>query len=199
MAGARHDEGVPWTSLTQPEAVLFAAAVGATGAIAGGLIAAMVTQLLGGRIQRRRQWDEIRHIAYAKVAETFHAAWGLYDQTGRLRADPATQRRAADDLLAAYSRAALLTRRDSTAEALEHLHDTAQDLWDRRSRSWAEIDEACGLAERTFRQSCRTELGLRKRRGGPPRTPRQALPPPGSAKVSDNVTAKVASAEEEHR
>jgi hypothetical protein len=158
---------VSWPDLTQPQAALYAAALGAAGAIAGGMIAAVLTQLLGGRAHRRRQWDEIRHIAYARVAEAFHTAWGLYDQNGVLRAEPGVQRRAAGDLLAAYSRAALLTRTDGAAEALERLHSVAQDLWDRGGRPWSSVEEACRGAEWGFRRAARAELGLSRRRGAP--------------------------------
>ena len=82
-----------WSHLSQPQAALLAAAIAATGAIIGGSVASLLTQMLNGRANRRRQWDEIRHTAYARVTETFQAALGLYDDTGRLRADLATQRR----------------------------------------------------------------------------------------------------------
>src|SRR5208283_1081914 len=120
-----------------------------------------------GRSNRRRQWDEIRHTAYARVTETFNTALGLYDDAGRLRADRATQEHAAADLLAAYSRAALLTRTDSTATALDSLHDAAQNLWDRPAAPWVEIDKQCRRAEWAFRKEARAELGLSTRRGIP--------------------------------
>ncbi|SEU44180.1 hypothetical protein [Nonomuraea wenchangensis] len=211
-----------WFQMSQAQAVILAATVGATGAIIGGAIASLLTQLLSGRAQRRRQWDEIRHTAYARVTETFHTALGLYDVTGRLRADRMTERRAADDLLAAYSRAALLSRTDSTMAALEHLHDVAQDLWDRPSRPWPEIDGQCRHAERAFRRAARAELGLPTRRG----LPEPALLPtaqaphpaelgrvsaaplsgagaddadPGSEKAKDSFTENVPSAGDEHK
>lgn len=105
------------------------------------------------------------------MTATFHSALGLYDGTGRLRADLAAQRRAADALLAACSRAALLTRTDGTAAALEDLHDRAQDLWHRPNRPWAEIDEQCRRAELAFRKQARAELGLPTRSGLPEPTP----------------------------
>lgn len=156
-----------WSHLSQTQAALLAAAIAATGAIIGGAVASFLTQILNGRANRRRQWDEIRHTAYARVTETFHAALGLYDDTGHLRTDRAIQRRAADDLLAAYSRAALLTLTDGTAAALEQLHDVAQDLWDRPTRPWKEIDEQCRRAEWNFRKEARAEMGLPTRRGIP--------------------------------
>ncbi|MGW7385598.1 hypothetical protein [Streptomyces sp. NPDC054794] len=180
-----------WSDLSQPQAVLVAAAVGATGAIIGGAVASVLTQWLNGRAGRRRQWDETRHTAYARVTETFHAALGLYDDTGRLRADPATQRRAGDDLLAAYARAALLTRTDGTAKALEQLHDAAQELWDRPAQPWAEIDERCRRAEWTFRKEARAEMGLPTRRGmpqPPTATPASAPVPAVTAPVQAAVT-----------
>lgn len=169
-----------WSDLSQPQAVLVAAAVGATGAIIGGSVAAVLTQWLNGRAGRRRQWDETRHTAYARVTETFHAALGLYDETGRLRADPATQRRAGDDLLAAYARAALLTRTDGTANALEQLHDAAQELWDRPARPWGEIDEQCRRAEWAFRKEARAEMGLPTRHGMPQPLALTPVPPEAS-------------------
>jgi hypothetical protein len=191
-----------WLNLTQPQAALFAAALGATGAILGGMVAAILSQVLGGRVQRRRQWDEIRHVAYARVAETFHTAWSLYDHNGRLRADPGRQRRAAEDLLGAYSRAVLLTRTDAAAAALEGLHEAAQDLWDRPARPWHEIDDACRRAERTFRREARAELGLSRRHGIPAVAVDAGQAPasgPAPVTVIDNVTANVASADEAQR
>ncbi|MFF7105217.1 hypothetical protein ACFY9X_34060 [Streptomyces nigra] len=180
-----------WSDLSQPQAVLVAAAVGATGAIIGGAVASVLTQWLNGRAGRKRQWDETRHTAYARVTETFHAALGLYDNTGRLRADRAIQRRAADDLLAAYARAALLTRTDSTAIALEKLHDAAQELWDRPTQAWAEIDERCRRAEWTFRKEARAEMGLPTQHGIP-QPPTTALAtasvPPATAAVQAGNT-----------
>ena len=161
------NDPVWWSHLSQPHAALLAAAVAAGGAIIGGAVASLLTQILNGRSNRRRQWDEIRHTAYARVTETFHTALGLYDDVGRLRANRATQQRAADDLLAAYSRAALLTRTDSAATALDRLHDVAQDLWDRPALPWVEIDEQCRRAEWTFRKDARAEMGLPTRRGIP--------------------------------
>jgi hypothetical protein len=169
-----------WSHLSQPQAALLAAAIASTGAIVGGAAASLLAQMLNGRGNRRRQWDEIRHTAYACVTETFHAALGLYDDAGRLRADRAAQRRAADDLLAAYSRAALLTRTDGTAAALEHLHDVAQDLWDRPTRPWMEIDEQCRRAEWTFRKEARTEMGLPTRHGIPEPAAAYLAPIPAS-------------------
>lgn len=171
---------MPWANLTQPQAVLFAAAVGAGGAILGGVVAAFITQLVGASGQRRRQWSEARHVAYAKVTETFHAAWGLYDEVGRLRVDRPTMRRASGELFAAYSRAVLLTRRTATATALENLHDVAQQLWDRSGRSWDDVDDACRDAEWTFRREARVDLGLSGRRGLPKRTPPPRQPVTGA-------------------
>lgn len=194
------DDPVTWSHLSQPQAVLVAAAIGAGGAIFGGILASFLTQVLNGRATRRRQWDEVRHTAYARVTETFHAALGLYDGTGRLRADRGAQRRAADDLLAAYSRAALLTRTDGTATALEQLHDVAQDLWDRPPLPWREVDERCRRAEWTFRKEARSELGLPTRHGlpeppatpqPPPPAPTPALAPPASPPVPAPVQPPV--------
>lgn len=153
---------VMWANLTQPQAVVLAGLVGATGAIIGGLIANIVGQWVGSGGQRRRQWVELRHEAYAEVLQRFHAAWGLYDEAGVRCTTVAEEQRAGLALLAAYSRASLLTRNRSTDGSLTRLHVAAQALWARDGRSWPDVDHACHVAEAAFRRAARAELGMRK-------------------------------------
>ncbi|MGC5382654.1 hypothetical protein ACPXB1_29695 [Micromonospora sp. DT68] len=152
---------VMWANLTQPQAVVLAGLVGATGAIIGGLIANVVGQWVGSGGQRRRKWVELRHEAYAEVLQRFHAAWGQYDEAGLRGTTVAEEQRAGLALLAAYSRASLLTRSRSTDGSLIRLHVAAQALWDRNGRSWLDVDRACHAAEAAFRQAARAELGMR--------------------------------------
>ncbi|MFG3553381.1 hypothetical protein ACGGAQ_03235 [Micromonospora sp. NPDC047557] len=151
-----------WANLTQPQAVVLAGLVGATGAVIGGLIANIVGQWVGSGGQRRRQWVELRHEAYAEVLQRFHAAWGLYDEAGVRCTTVAEEQKAGLALLAAYSRACLLTRDRSTDGSLHRLHVAAQALWTRDDRSWPDVDHACHVAEAAFRRAARAELGVRK-------------------------------------
>lgn len=141
---------------------MLAAAIGATGAIVGGLLAAALSQALGIRGQRRRQWEEIRHEAYADVIQKFYVAWGLYDEQGSLQADRVRERAAGDELLVAYSKAVFLTTTKGTADGLEQLFEAAQQLWMRGSKSWGDVDKVCQQAEARFQSHARAELGLPK-------------------------------------
>jgi hypothetical protein len=62
------------TGITPAEGALYAAVIGAVAVLCAALVTAVVAQLIAASAQRRRQWDEVRHLAYARVTETFHHA-----------------------------------------------------------------------------------------------------------------------------
>ncbi|WP_328477928.1 hypothetical protein OHA21_25780 [Actinoplanes sp. NBC_00393] len=153
-----------WDKLTQPQAVLTAAAIGALGAIIGAFLANLFGQWINARSSSRRQWDDARHKSYAKVAETFYLLWDGFDSRGRsaLTAERAEAR--STDFLAAYSAAALITKKRATSAALDTMLAAAQRLWHNPSADWPAVDQACHAAHAGFQRAAREEFGVRKHR-----------------------------------
>jgi len=149
-----------WDKLTQPQAVLVAAAVGALGAVVGAFLANLIGQVLNARSSSRRQWDDARHKSYAKAAETFYLLWDGYDAKGRLTvtADRADAR--GTDFLAAYSAATLIAETGETSAALDGLLAAAQRLWTAPADEWADTDRACQRARDEFQRAARKEFGM---------------------------------------
>ncbi len=146
-----------WDSLTQPQAVLVAAAVGALGAVLGAFLANLIGQVYSARAGSRRQWDDTRHKTYAKVSESFYLLWDSFDSRGR----PIAGNDALDTgLLAAHSAAALIARKQETWSALEQLLAAAQRLWADPAADWPATDKACHRAHNAFQQAARAELGI---------------------------------------
>jgi hypothetical protein len=149
-----------WDTLTQPQAVLAAATVGAFGAILGAFLANLVGQALNARSSSRRQWDDARHKSYAKVSETFYLLWDGFDTRGQ----PAVTAGLADargtDFLAAYSAAALIAKDRGTSAALDRMLAAAQRLWGDPAADWPATDQACNQAHTGFQRAARAEFGL---------------------------------------
>ena len=149
-----------WDSLTQPQAVIIAALLGAGGAIVGALIANLIGQSLNSRASRRRQWGEARHQAYSSFIENFYVLWDSYDDNGARAVSEREESERSRKFLSAYASALLIARSKEAADAIESIFQTAQSFWGPRALGWAQLEENCQAGVKKFERSARRELGI---------------------------------------
>jgi hypothetical protein len=97
-------------NLSQPEAVLFAGVIGAVGAVVASAITNFLGHVVSGRIQRSREYADVRRQAYAEVLASAIKVINSDDPGSQL-----------ETFIDAYSRATLVSGVQSTVHALNEL------------------------------------------------------------------------------